>query len=344
MSLWQRLFKPKMTAIGFAQADDAFSARQIKQPTSTGHDILVKVTASAVNPVDVKMKTSYIGDNFRVLGFDAVGEVLAIGDAVTRFAVGERVFYAGSQLRAGSQQDVQLVDERLVGFAPVNLSDEQAAALPLTSLTAYEMLTEAFELPFKAGAGAGKTILIINGAGGVGSILIQLAKYLGLTVIATASRPNSVAWVEHLGADFVLNHHQNLTEQLTHLQLAQVDYVAILADTAAYWEVATTVIAPFGRIASIVETDEPLPLNRLKNIGAQFKWVFMFAKGNYEHEMLSQGNALNEIAALADGGVIESTTSTVYQGLNADNVAKAHVQLQAGHTIGKIVIVHEEEN
>lgn len=338
----------KMRAIGFDQAlaidhPSVFMAKTIARPRPAADQILVKVAASGVNPVDSKMRQNYTATGkFRVLGFDAMGEVVAIGADVSNFAVGDQVFYAGTQGQQGAHADYQVVNAQLVGHAPRVLDAAQTAALPLTAITAVEILRDAFGFRMIAQAAAGKSILILNGAGGVGSMLIQLAKYLGMTVITTASRPESVHWVKQMGADYILDYHQDIQNQLNKIQHDQVDFIAILQDTTAYWPLVLSAIRPFGRIASIVETTAPIDMGPLKNIGAQFSWVFMFAKGNFGVDMASQGEALNLVAELIDRQVIKSTLTQTLHGLTVKNLQQATAMVEAGHMVGKVVIRHED--
>lgn len=338
----------KMWAVGFDQAlpvedPNVFLAKKVARPRPAAHELLVKVAASGLNPVDSKMRQSYQDTGvFRVLGFDAMGEVVATGAEVSNFAVGDKVYYAGAQRQQGTHADYQVVDARLVGHAPSALTPAEAAAVPLTAITAVEILHDAFGYDITAETAAGKSILILNGAGGVGSMLIQLAKYLGMTVITTASRLESVEWVKQLGADYILDYQQDIKAQLIKIQHEQVDNIAILQDTNTYWPLVLTTIRPFGRIASIVETTGPIDMGPLKNIGAQFSWIFMFAKGNYGVDMASQGEALNTVANLIDQHIIQSTLTTTFEGLTVENLRQATAMVEAGHMIGKAVIRHEE--
>lgn len=338
----------KMRAIGFDQAlaiehPSVFIAKQVARPKPAVNELLVKVAASGLNPVDSKMRQGYMDTGkFRVLGFDAVGEVVAIGADVSNFAVGDQVFYAGTQWQQGAHADYQVVNAQLVGHAPLALNPAESAAIPLTAITAVEILQEAFGYRMTAQGAAGKSILILNGAGGVGSMLIQLAKYLGMTVITTASRLESVRWVKSLGADYILDYHQDIHTQLIKIQHEQVDNIAILQDTNAYWPLVLTAIRPFGRVASIVETTAPIDMGPLKNIGAQFSWVFMFAKGNYGINLATQGDALNLVADLIDRQVIKSTLTQTFNGLSVKNLQQATAMVEAGHMVGKVVIRHED--
>ncbi|MFV0557879.1 MAG: alcohol dehydrogenase catalytic domain-containing protein, partial [Enterococcus sp.] len=220
-------------------------------PTAKGHDLLVQVRAVSVNPVDVKLRRStQAQQKLKILGFDGVGEVVAVGQKATKFQLGDTVFYAGSTQRSGSNQEYQLVDERIVALAPKMLSLEQAAALPLTGLTAYELLFEKFGLRAQEKANAGN-ILVINGSGGVGSILTQLAQWAGLSVYATAS-PHNFAWLQKMGVKTPIDYHQPLKESLP--ADLRFDYIAVLHDIAPYFEQLTPLIKPFGHLGTIVET------------------------------------------------------------------------------------------
>lgn len=304
-----------------------------------GHDVLVKIKAVSVNPVDVKLRSTLPkGDKVHIYGYDAVGEIVAVGDAVTKFKVGEQVYYAGVMKRAGSDAEYQLVDEAVVALKPATLTDAQAAAMPLTTLTAFELMFEKMGLKPVADAHDGETLLVINGAGGVGSVMIQLGKWLGMTVIATASRPETVAWVEQMGADFVVNHREDYVTAVNELGFEFVDYIAILHSTERHFPSAAKLIAPFGHIGAIVEASEPLPMSLIKNKSASFDWEFMFAKGNYDYQLTSQGEYLSEIARLLDDGVLVSTVAKEFDGISLTNLRAAHALVEADQMIGKVVI------
>lgn len=281
------------------------------------------------------MAESLTDGQFHILGFDGVGEILRVGSKVKNFDIGECVFYAGQQWRSGSNQQFQAVDARLIAKAPENLTNAEAAALPLTALTAAEILTEHFGLPLTADSARGKSIFIINGAGGVGSLLIQLAKFLGMTITTTASRPETTTWVKKLGSNRVLNHHENLE-----LLLAgeKFDFIAILHSTDHYWPLVLQHIAPFGRINSIVETTAAIDMGPLKNIGAQFSWEFMFAKGNFDIRKAEQGALLTALSELIDRGILHSSLTKTYQGFNIENLEQATQDVADGKMIGKVVV------
>jgi len=315
---------------------------ELQQPMPDGRDLLVAVKAIAVNPVDTKVRApkEKVEDAPRILGWDAAGVVAAVGPDVSGFKVGDQVFYAGDITRPGSNSEFQLVDERIVGHAPASLAVEEAAALPLTAITAWEALFDRLRVPRKAAAGKAASILIIGGAGGVGSIAIQLAaKLAGLQVIATASRPESEKWVRELGAHRVINHFGDIPAQLKEIGYDSVDYVLILNDTDKHFPAAATAIAPQGTIATIVENNAPLDVSLLKAKSAGFVWEFMFTRSMFQTpDMAQQGKLLDEIAHLIDQGVIKTTLSKVLSPINAANLRQAHADLEGGRVIGKIVL------
>ena len=310
-----------------------------------GHDILVKIKAISVNPVDTKVRApkDKVEKEPKVLGWDAAGIVEDVGDDVTLFKKSDEVYYSGSIIRPGSNSEFQLVDERIVGNKPSSLSFEEAAALPLTTITAWEAMFEHMHItPGEPESSKGRSILIIGGAGGVGSIAIQLAKKLtGLTVIATASREATQNWCLDLGADHVINHRNDLSDELKKIDIPEINYVFCLHDTATYFNNTVDLLKPFGVFCSIVslEEGELLDINRLKNKCGSFAWEFMFTKSTYQtDDMQSQHDLLNEVARLVDQGEIETTMNEQYGQLNAENLRKAHAQLESGTTIGKIVL------
>jgi NADPH2:quinone reductase len=314
---------------------------QIDRPDPTGKDLLVNVRAISVNPVDTKVRApkSDTETTPRILGWDAAGEVIAVGPEVESYAVGDQVYYAGDITRPGSNSEYQLVDERIVGKKPTSLTFDQAAALPLTSITAWEALFERLGISPR-GEDASKSILIIGGAGGVGSIAIQLAKQLAkLNVVATASRPESSAWVKKLGADHVVNHRNALDKELSAIALPQVDYIFCLNNTAQHWSAMANAIAPQGRICSIVETPDPVDLDLLKSKSATFVWEFMFTRSMYQTaDMIEQQRLLTSIATLIDEGKLVTTVNDVIRPINAANLRKAHALVEQGNTIGKVVL------
>lgn len=312
---------------------------ELPMPSPLAHDVLVKVHAIAVNPVDTKVRKpkDKIEPSPKVLGWDAAGEVVAVGQDVTLFKAGDAVYYAGDISRSGCNAEFQVVDERIVGHKPKSLNFD-AAALPLTAITAWEALFDRLEISNLPKDNAKKSILIINAAGGVGSIAIQLAKKIaGLQVIATASRPEKVNWVKSLGADVVVN-HRDLEAQLKQHQITP-DYILCNHDTDGYFALMATIIKPQGKICSIVETANPVDLDLLKSKSATFVWEFMFTRSLYQtDDMIAQHHILQKIAQLIDDGVIKTTLNQVLAPINAANLRSAHAAIETNTTIGKSVL------
>ncbi|WP_232842593.1 zinc-binding alcohol dehydrogenase family protein [Levilactobacillus tujiorum] len=340
-----------MRAIGFTQHlpienEKSFFEFLEPKPTPTGHDILVKVQATSVNPVDtgVRRQTSGTLPSPKVIGWDAYGTVTAVGDAVTLFQPGDRVFYAGSFKRPGTDSEYHLVDERIMGHAPTQLSPAEIAAMPLTSLTAWEALFEQLAIASNDPANnSGKTILIINGAGGVGSVATQLAHLAGLTVIATASRPETIAWTKAHGADMVANHRKNLIDEVHALGYATVDYILELSNLNQHWQEIVALIKPSGHIASITGSDQPLDLRALKQKRATFAWEWMYTKSFYETaDMISQHIILEQIRQLLDNGQLQSTLTQTFTPINAANLRAAHALVESNRMIGKVVLTNED--
>lgn len=306
-------------------------------PLPGPQDLRVRVEAVAVNPVDLKVRSG-LGAEGQVIGWDAAGVVEAVGDAVERFGVGEEVMFAGAINRPGCQAQSVLVDGRLAGRKPAGLSFAEAAALPLTGLTAWESLFE--RLAFDAqGADAGRSLLILGSAGGVGSMAIQLARRAGLRVIASASRPESQAWVRQLGAEAVVDHSQPLGPQLDALGLETVEAIANFHDTDRYWELMAERIAPQGAIVALVSSRAPLDLNRLKSKSARFCWEYMFTRAQYRTaDMGEQGAILDRLAEGVEAGWLVSTARTHLQPISAATLEEAYGLLREGHTLGKIVL------
>jgi len=317
---------------------------ELPQPVATDHDLLVKVKAIAVNPVDFKIRHRVSPENdYKVLGWDAVGEVAATGEEVSSFKPGDQVFYAGSLNRQGSNAEFQLVDERIVGHKPNSLNNAEAAALPLTSITAWEMLFEHLEIQQQEPGSRGESdevLLVVGAAGGVGSILLQLAKAItGATVIATASRESSQAWVRKLGADHVVDHTRPLQPQIDALGIGALTHVASLTHTDSYFESYTQMLAPFGRIAMIDDPAEPLDVMKLKLKSLSLHIEFMFARSMFDApDMDEQGRLLNRVAELIDQGHIRTTVGKNLGAINAEHLRAAHAELEAGTAIGKIVL------
>lgn len=313
---------------------------ELPDPKPEGRDLLVRVHAISVNPVDTKVRSPKDKTEAtpRVIGWDAAGVVEAVGPDVTRFRPGDAVYYAGSIARPGCNSELHLVDERIAGPKPKTLDFAQAAALPLTALTAYEALFDRMAIDL-GGRHTGKSLLIINGAGGVGSIAIQLAKRAGLLVIATASRAESQAWCRSMGADQVINHREDLPKQLQAAGHAEVDYLFNTVDTAAYWTVMGDVIKPQGRMSSIVETSQPLDLGRLMRKSVSFSWELMFTRALFQTpDMAEQHRMLRHVAELIDAGQLQTTMTEKLSPISAANLRAAHARLESGTMVGKLVL------
>ncbi|WP_250472410.1 zinc-binding alcohol dehydrogenase family protein [Caballeronia sp. GAFFF1] len=314
---------------------------ELDKPTPTGRDLLVRIEAIAVNPVDTKVRApkDKIEESPRVLGWDAAGVVEAVGPDVSLFKVGDAVYYAGDITRQGANSEFHLIDERIVGAKPKSLDFTHAAALPLTTLTAWEALFDRLKVSAE-GRDAGKSVLIIGGAGGVGSIGIQLAKQVAkLHVIATASRPESAKWATELGADRIVNHFEDIPAQLKDAGMPQVDYVLIFNDTDKHFPAAAEVVKPQGSICTIVENAAPLPVELLKAKSAAFHWEFMFTRAMFQTpDMIEQHKLLSEVARLIDAGTIRTTLGKNLGKINAANLREAHRLLEEGRAIGKLVM------
>lgn len=333
-----------MKAVGFKRylpIDDSesFLDLELPAPEASGRDILVGVKAIAVNPVDTKVRRSkdIEEDPPRVIGYDASGVVKAVGEDVTLFSVGDEVFYAGDITRAGCNAEFQLVDERIAGRKPSSLSFAEAAALPLTSITAYEAFFDRLGID-PNGANTGESLLIIGAGGGVGSIGIQLAKQAGLVVIATASRPESAAWVRELGADHVVNHKEAMAEQVRAVGFPYVDHIAIFNDMS-HWNTCVDLIKPQGGIVTIDNTDSDMPMDVMKTKCASLHWEFMFARSMFTTpDMIEQHKLLNHVSQRIDDGSLRTTVSETISPINATNLKKAHAVLERGDAIGKVVL------
>ncbi|MEM1430116.1 MAG: zinc-binding alcohol dehydrogenase family protein [Pseudomonadota bacterium] len=331
-----------MKALGYHQAgaldaEGALTAFEAPQPVPGARDLLVRVHGVSLNPVDVKLRANRAPDGGPgILGFDAAGIVAAIGSNVTGYAVGDAVFYAGDVTRPGSNAEFQAVDERIVGRKPASLSFADAAGLPLTSITAWEILFDSFRLP--EGGGGGETLLVIGGAGGVGSILIQLAKRLtGLTVIATASRPETADWVRKMGADHVVDHRGDLAKQVQATGTAP-RYVAALTATDQHWPAILELIAPRGHVA-LIDDPAALDIGPAKPKALTISWEFMFTRSMFATpDMEVQRTLLNRVSEMVDAGDLVSTVTERAEALSADTLAAAHKRQESGRTIGKQVL------
>ncbi|MGG2014688.1 zinc-binding alcohol dehydrogenase family protein [Bacillus sp. S10(2024)] len=315
---------------------------ELPRPIPKERDILVKIHAISVNPVDTKVRApkDKKEENYKILGWDASGVVVGVGEDCTLFQPGDEVFYAGSIIRPGTYSEYHLVDERIVGAKPKNLTHAQSAAIPLTAITAWEGLFERLAIDFNnKEKNKLKNILIIGGAGGVGSIAIQLAKWAGLNVITTASRKETREWVESLGADYVISHSESFKEQLSQMKIEEVDYIFCLNNTDQHWNGMAEVIKPQGKICSIVENEKPLELGILKSKSASFVWEFMFTRAMYQTEdMINQHLLLNQVSELLDQKVLKTTLNKTLSPIYAANIRKAHEMIETGSTIGKIVL------
>jgi alcohol dehydrogenase len=339
-----------MKAIGYTGGkslddSDAFVTFASDKPVPGAKDLLVKIEAISVNPIDYKVRsaTTEPQDPPRILGWDAAGVIEATGRDVTLFQPGDRVYYAGDLTRPGSNASHQLVDERIVGHHPKNLDFARAAALPLTAITAWEALFS--RLGIDPERDRGKHILLIGGAGGVGSIAIQLAKRVaGLEVTATASRDASRTWCQSLGADHCLNHFGDMEGELAEKNIDQPHYIFCLNDTDLHFPAMARLIAPQGMICSVVGTSEKHNLDLLKEKSAGFVWEFMFTRPMYQTpDMMRQHELLNDIAGLVDAGKIKTTFKEKLGTISAENIREAHRLLETGRTIGKIVLEDFDE-
>lgn len=334
-----------MKAIGYRvprpiTADDSLVDLDLPKPVPGPRDLRVAVQAISVNPADVKMRATASPPNgeARILGFDAAGIVDSVGSDVSLFKPGDEVFYAGTIDRPGTCSEFHLVDERIVGRKPKTLTFGEAAALPLTSITAWEILFDRFAIPYGVKSQTG-SLLIVNGAGGVGSILTQIAHRLtGLTVIATASRPETVAWCRKMGAHHVINHHRPFTEELRLLGIPQVDFVAGLAATDKHLSEIEAVLAPQGKLA-LVDDPKVLDIVKLKRKSISVHWELMFTRSLYQTpDMIAQHRLLNDVADLVDDGILRTTLTEDAGRINVENLKRVHALLESGRAIGKTVL------
>jgi NADPH2:quinone reductase len=336
---------------------------EVPMPEPGLRDLLVKVKAVSVNPVDTKVRSpkDKLEASPRVLGWDAAGVVERVGSGASLFKPGDDVYYAGSITRPGCNSEYHTVDERIAGRKPRNLSFEEAAAMPLTSITAWEALFDRLAIPLAilapddtgdvsigaepvAGSPfrrtSGHTLLIIGGAGGVGSIAIQLAKQLaGMRVIATASRAESADWCRALGADDIVNHHEPLQAEFKRIGAGEADYIFCLNSTEKHIQNMADVIKPQGKLCTIVETKGPVNINPFQRKSVAFCWELMFTRPMFETpDMQAQHDLLNEVSALLDSGVLRTTKTRSFGRLTADNLRKAHAAIERGDTIGKLTL------
>ncbi|RTL50201.1 MAG: zinc-binding alcohol dehydrogenase family protein [Bradyrhizobiaceae bacterium] len=333
-----------MKAVGYKKslpidAADSLVDFEAAKPEPKGRDIRVAVKAISVNPVDAKVRkrAEPPAGEFKILGFDAAGLVDAVGPDVTLFKPGDEVFYAGAIVRQGTNSEFHLVDERIVGHKPKSLSFAQAAALPLTSITAWELLFD--RLGVQEGASDKRSILIVGGAGGVGSIFIQIARELtGLTVIATASRPETMKWCLDLGAHHVVDHSKPMKEQIEKLNVAPVSLIASLTGTDQHFPALADIVAPQGHIGVI---DDPTKLDAvlLKGKAVSLNWESMFTRSTFQTpDMIKQHELLDRVSALIDKGEIRTTLDKVLGKIDAANLKKAHAAIESGKSVGKLVL------
>ena len=336
-----------MKAVAYQKSlpiDDAQSLQDVTlpEPVPGPRDLLVDVKAIAVNPVDTKMRmrSQPAAGQWAVLGWDAVGVVRSVGTEATLFKPGDRVWYAGAINRAGANAEQHLVDERIAGLAPRSLDDAHAAALPLTAITAWEMLFDRLAVP-QGDAGRGRSLLVIGAAGGVGSILVQLARRLtGLTVIGTASRPETVQWVRELGAHHVIDHTRPLAEEIRRAGLAAPEYVVSLTQSDKHFAQIAELIAPQGKFGLI---DDPatgtIEVSALKRKSVSLHWELMFTRSLFETpDMIEQHRLLTAVARLVDAGQLRSTLGEHFGRINAGNLRRAHALQESGKARGKLVL------
>lgn len=337
-----------MKAIGYFQSGgidrpDSLVELELPRPVARGRDLLVEVRAVSVNPVDTKVRRGAQppAGEARVLGFDAVGVVREVGEAASLFKPGDAVWYAGAIDRPGSNAQFQLVDERIVGHAPRTLSAADAAALPLTGITAWELLFDRLQVPRKGQSTGAEpaTLLVVGAAGGVGSVLVQLARQLtDLVVVGTASRPETIAWATGLGVHHTVDHRQPLQAQLEALGVPPVRYVASLTQTDRHFAQIAELMAPQGRFA-LIDDPEPIDVRLLKRKSISLHWELMFTRSLFQTaDLAAQHVLLEELAKLVDAGVIRSTAREHYGRISAENLRRAHAHQESGTAIGKTVL------
>ena len=331
-----------MKAIGYQHSlpiEDVNALQDItlEMPKTTGHDILVEVKAISVNPVDTKVRVRVAPEHgHKILGWDAAGVVKEVGEDVTLFNVGDTVWYAGDLTRSGTNAQFHLVDERIVGTMPASLTFAQAAALPLTTITAWELLFDRLQVEKED---ASKSILVIGAAGGVGSIMVQLLKNLTrLKIVATASREETTQWLKDLGADHVINHRNKLSDEFAAYTLPEVDYVVSLNNTNEHLEEIVKVIKPQGKFG-LIDDPETFDIKVFKQKCISIHWEFMYTRSMFQTtDMQEQHNLLNTVSKLIDEGTLKTTVGENFGTINAENLRKAHALLESGRAKGKIVL------
>ncbi|MGO2278114.1 MULTISPECIES: zinc-binding alcohol dehydrogenase family protein [unclassified Psychrobacter] len=344
-----------MKAIGYQNnlpIDNEQSLQDItlNKPVASGRDILVEVKAISVNPVDYKIRQGRPAEEgeYAVIGWDAAGTVTAVGEDVSLFSVGDKVYYAGDLTRSGSNAEYQLVDERIVGHMPASLSFAEAAALPLTTITAWEMLFDRLQVPVSDSTANDSSssenaddvsVLVIGAAGGVGSILTQLLKTrTSATIIGTASRDESVQWLKDLGADHIINHRNPLSDELQKTGITEVDYVVSLNNTEDHYEEIIKCLKPQGKLG-LIDDPKSLDANPLKTKSLSLHWEFMFARSMFSTpDMIEQHHLLNAVAKLIDAGQIKTTVAHNLGTITAEHLRSAHQMLENQQAHGKIVL------
>ena len=332
-----------MRAVGYRTTGDAEVLEDVElpDPTPTGRDLLVEVQAISVNPVDTKVRRRQgpdEGAEVKVLGYDVAGTVREVGDEVTAYSPGDEVWYAGAIVRPGANSELHLVDERIVSRRPTSLSVAEAAAMPLTAVTAWELLFD--RLGVERGGGEGRTLLVVGAAGGVGSVLVQLAAtQTRLRVVGTASRPETQEWVRSLGAHDVVDHSRPLAEELRTIGVDGVELVAALTHTDQHWEQLVEALAPQGRIGVIDDPVGGLDVMPLKAKSGSLAWELMFTRSTFETpDMHLQGALLAEVARLVDEGVLRTTTEVDPEPITAAHLREAHEFVESGRAVGKVVL------
>ncbi|KTC14420.1 zinc-binding alcohol dehydrogenase family protein [Pseudomonas syringae] len=319
---------------------DSLQNIELPEPVAGARDLLVEVKAISVNPVDTKIRQNVSPENgdAKVLGWDVAGVVKAVGSDVTLFQPGDKVYYAGSLTRPGANSELHVVDERIVGHMPKSLSFAHAAALPLTAITAWELLFERLQIVQGKGE-SGQSLLIVGAAGGVGSILTQLARQLtALKVIGTASRAETESWVRELGAHEVLDHSKPLSEELKRVGIQAVTHVASLTQTEQHLDQLVEALKPQGKLG-LIDDPKALDVSKLKRKSLSLHWEFMYTRSMFEtDDIIEQHNLLNRVAELVDAGTLKTTFGEHFGTINAENLRRAHELLESGKAKGKIVL------
>lgn len=340
-----------MKAVGYREPlpidnPEALLDIELPDPIARDRDLLVEVRAISVNPVDTKQRRSAKpdpGKEYKVLGWDCAGVVVGTGRLTSLFKKGDEVYYSGCIARQGANAQLHTVDERIVAHKPKSFTFAQAAAMPLTTLTAWEILFDRFGVEQRRiGYNASRkgSILVIGAAGGVGSMLVQIASHLTpLTVVATASRPETTEWCRQMGAHYVIDHHRDIRTQMQELGLGEVEYIVLLSGTDTHYPGISELLAPQGKIAIIDDPQKPVDVRPLKRKSGTVVWEWMFTRSYFETpDILRQHDSLAEVSKLLDLGTLQSTMTKNYGTINATNLKIAHAWLESGRSIGKIVL------